>query len=423
MERKTRTILFLIFTLLFFLVSPLIIFYSLGYRLDFENKKIAKTGGLFLKIFPKQTQVYLDNKSIKKTDFIFGSVLIENLLPKNYMVRAEKKGYFPWEKFLEIKEGEVTEAKEVILFPKNPEFEILLTEVKNFWISPDGRKIISQKTEGDGWSLKFYDPERKIEIGLINEKEINQKGATLMNLDFSRDLNEINLEVEIEEKLKIFSILLNETPPFLREKELEKLPFDVIAFQKTESNIYYLDNFGFVFKTDISLREILRLNREAFSIKDGMEYKLIIFGDWVFLKEGNCLYYLNFEFNSFEKLFGEISNLKISPDNKNLVVFSDSEIWVVFLEEKSDQPRKKAGEKIFITRLSEKIEDVFWIGPNYLVFNSGNKIKICEIDDRDKINIYDFGKFEAQKIFWNELNKKLYVLIGEELFTSEKLLP
>jgi len=82
MTKKTRTILFLICLFLFLLIAPSAIFYSQGYRFDFDSKKITQTGGLFLKVFPKSAEIYLDGKLKKKTDFFFGSILIENLLPK-----------------------------------------------------------------------------------------------------------------------------------------------------------------------------------------------------------------------------------------------------------------------------------------------------------------------------------------------------
>ena len=93
----------------------------------------------------------------------------------------------------------------------------------------------------------------------------------------------------------------------------------------------------------------------------------------------------------------------------------------MFLKEKLDSPQKKAGEKLFLIRLSEKIGDCFWLNSNYLVFNAGNKIKIAEIDDRDRINIVDITEFENPEIFFNKNDKKLYLLSGENLYRSEAL--
>ena len=132
---------------------------------------------------------------------------------------------------------------------------------------------------------------------------------------------------------------------------------------------------------------------------------------------------MNSDSNSFEKFFEGIQSSKISPDYKKLVYFSNYEIWILFLEEKLDQPQKKTGEKLFLMRLSETIKNVFWLNPNYLIFNGGDKIKIAEIDDRDKINVIDLAEIKnpplkQAEIFFNQTNKKLYILSEGNLLVS-----
>src|SRR4030042_4683317 len=98
MTKKTRTILFLALLFIFILLAPSIIFYSFGYRFNFETKKIVKTGAFYFKVLPKSAQISiapLDSKgnvvkekeTIKKTDFFFGPALMENFCRK----KNEKK--------------------------------------------------------------------------------------------------------------------------------------------------------------------------------------------------------------------------------------------------------------------------------------------------------------------------------------------
>jgi hypothetical protein len=418
MKKKTRTILFSIFVFLFFLISPSVILYSKGYRLDLENKKIVRTGGLFLKTFPKKTEIYLDGKFKKGTSLIFGTVLIENLLPKRYKVEVKKEGYFPWKKSLEIKEGQVTEVKDLILFPKNLPFEIFLSEIEDFWLLPE-KKIVLYEKGKNGWFLSIYDFKKGAKEPLISEKEISIGGAILKELEISENSKEIDLSVEIEKEIKKFSLSIERFPPILTEK-IENLPPDIVALQEIENSIYYLDKSGFFFKTNRDFRGKLRLNWDQFKIREDCQYRLMNFGDWFFLKENGRLYFLNREKNSFEKIFDSISDLKISPDGRKLAIFSEFEIWVLYLIDKEDQPRKKAGEKTFLTRLSKKIGNLFWLNSNYLIFNSGNEIKISEIDDRDKINIYDLLEFEKPKIYF--FDKKIFILSNGNLYLSESLI-
>ena len=141
------------------------------------------------------------------------------------------------------------------------------------------------------------------------------------------------------------------------------------------------------------------------------------------MRENKALYQFNPDSKSFEKFFEEIKGLKISPDNKKIVYFSDNEIWVLFLEDMNGQPKRKAGEKLFLIRLSKEIKDCSWLNSNYLIFNIENKLKIAEIDDRDRINIVEITEFENPKMFWNQFDKKLYLLSEENIYQSEKLLP
>ena len=106
-----------------------------------------------------------------------------------------------------------------------------------------------------------------------------------------------------------------------------------------------------------------------------------------------------------------------------MAYYNNYEIWVLFLVKKYEQPQKLAEDQLFLTRFSGKIDEVFWYTDNYLIFNTGEKIKIAEIDDRDIVNIVELVEFKAPKIFWNQNNKKLFVLSDGDLYVSEKIAP
>ncbi len=419
MKKKTRTILFSIFFILFLLISSSLVLYIQGFRFDFRNKKLTKTGGLFLKVFPKQVSVYLNDKYIKKTDFIFGSILIENLLPKKYKVKVEKEGYFPWEKNLEIRENNVTEAKSIILFPKKINSEIFLKGINDFWLSSSGKKMITLEEKGNENFLSFYDLEKKTKR--IIEKINND--YELVNLKFSENENEIYLKIKLKDEFKDFSLNLEEIQPKLKEIEKEKLPFENIAFTKAGKEIYYLSPSGLIYKTDSDFKLKFQINKNPFPIKEGEEYELTILEDWIFLKEGKKFFSFNKEEDNFEKIEEGILDYKVSPDKEKLAIFSNNEIFIFYLKERFAQPMKRKGEKVFITRFSKKIGNLFWLNPDYLIFNVGNKIKVSEIDDRNGMNIYDLAEFREPKISFNNFDKKIYLLSEKNLYILEKLIP
>ena len=423
MAKRTRTILFLSFLVLFLLMAPAIVLYSQGYRIDIENKKITQTGGLFLKVLPKQVEIYLDGKLSKKTDFFFGSVLVENLLPQKYKIEVKKEGFYPWEKNLEIKEKQVTEAKNIILFPEDPEFTALFTGVENFWFSSDQKKIVLRENNQNIWSLKLYEIEKKVKTHLIEETNISNRGADLISLEFSPDAKKISLEAGVAEQLRYYEIDLDKTPIVLTRKETPPLPSEnTLALLKSGdgNEVYYLDAFGYLYKTDSSFETKEKINEIPFPTTLETEYKIRKIGNLFFLQEEKSIYKLNPASKSFEMFFDGINDLNLSPDSKKLVYFSDYEIWLLFLED--DLPLHQAGDKIFLVRLSEKIKDCSWLNSSYLVFTAGDKIKISEIDNRDRINIIDIKQTKNPDVFWSKIEKKLYLLDAKTLYLSETLL-
>jgi len=425
MTKRTRKILFFVFFLMFLFIAPLIILYYQGWRFDFEKKSLTQTGGIFLKVIPKQAEIYIDGKLVKKTDFFFGSTFIENLLPKKYKIQIKKEGYYPWEKVLEVKEREVTEAKNIILFPVKSNFEILSKDVESFWLSPDGKKIVLREKsspEEPGWSLKLYDLKKRVKSQLISEKEIFAKGADFSDLNWSPDSKEIYLDVAIKEEEKNFKLDLNKIPPILVERKIVLPPENVLTYQNLNGNNYFLDNSGILYLSDSSFSVKEKISEKPFPIKAETKYELNIFSGFIFLREGETLYLFNHDSRSFQKLFEKINTLEVSPDNKKLILLSDFEVWIFFLKEKFEKETKKAGENLFLLRLSEKIKDIFWLNSDYLIFNAGEKIEITEIDERDKLNIVLLAEFKNPEIFFNQIDKKLYVLSDGILYSSETLL-
>jgi len=434
MTKRAKTILFLACLFLFILLAPSIIMYSQGYRINFgandNGKMLTQTGGIFLKILPKQADIYINDKIKKRTDFLFGSVLIENLIPGKYKVEIKKstsqEEYYSWEKTLQVQEKQVVEAKNVVLFPKKINFSSLSDKVENLWLSPDQRKLILKENEKNSWSLKLYDLEKNIKSHLINDEDFFLKNPQLINLEFSDDSKTLTLEVIAKETIYSFTLDLTQAKPTLKKKEAAEEKTANISIQKQAGNdLYYLDNLGNLFRNKEKLSEM------TFSIKQEVKYNLDVFNGNIFLKENSSLYKFNYDKKIFENFFEGIFSLIPSPDGKRLLYASDNEMWVIFLEDKTDQPQKKSGDKVFLIRLSDKITNISWVNDNYLAFLADNKIKIIEIDDRDKINVIDI--FETKNLpeegninemFWDRFDNKIYSLNDKGyLFGSNILLP
>jgi len=478
MLKRTRTIIFLICLFLFFLIAPLIIFYSQGYRIDINSKKIIKTGGFYFNIWPEGAEIFLDGKFQKKTSFISNSAYINNLKTKEYKIEIKKEGFHSWQKNLEIKENLVINFNDIFLIPENPKYVTLDQKLEDFFFSPDGRKVILKEEDKKSWSLKIIELDINLKSSLFSGFESPE--IELLDLKFSSDSEKIlfstkekekqrnwilELESPIQEKRsndlitldflgeKVSNISLNPNDSqkifFVKEpmkennlleanlssKEVSLNPIlrNLITYEIFEGNLFWLSKDGFILKTSFTGEMEERLNLKPLLIKEGGEYQIYIKNHLIFLKEGDTVYIFNSDSQIFEKLSDFTKELEFSPDGKKMLYFNNYEIWILFLEKNEGQPKREFLEKLFLTRFSEKIDQVLWYNSNYLIFNIGNKIKISEIDNRDNINIYDFSEFPAPdesttdgkslKFFFNQFDKKLYILSEGSFLSSEKLLP
>jgi len=115
-------------------------------------------------------------------------------------------------------------------------------------------------------------------------------------------------------------------------------------------------------------------------------------------------------------------DFRLSPDDKKVAYFTDHEIWVLFLENQYDL-QKESGEKIFLTRFSEKIGEAVWLNSYYLMFSAGDKIKVTEIDNRDRLNIVEVEELKSPEIYWDKKTETAYALSEGKLYFADRLLP
>ncbi len=523
MKQKTKKIFFLILTVLFLITVFSVVSYSFGWRIDLKTGKITRPGAFYFKVSPRNVSIYINGRLKKKTDFLFGSSLIDNVMPGKYDVKIKKDGYYSWRKTLNIKPSQVTDAKAITLITKNPKIKFISDNSEIVFFSPTKEKFIieefSPKTNdpdynennneiNNSWSIKLFNIKENLKSQIISEKEIiekipdcylkqkEKKTANLLDVESCPNSDKILLKISsnvsyCQEKNHIYYFLLDidKTPPKLsflsaleKENGLENVYFNnqnqkelilvtkekkegnnkdnlpsnkfeikilsltnkkisdpflknIIAWKITDKNIYYLDSSGFLFKENLFSRKQEKINTSPLDLRnDNLNNKIEIkVGNRnIALKKGNSLYVLSQE-GFFEKISNNIKNFEFSPDFKKIAYLNEHSIWILYLRKKYDQPEKERGEKTFLTRFSENISNLSWYNNSYLIFNVGQKIKIAEIDDRDKINIVDLpNSYKSttknispvkEKIFWDNLNNTLYITTKEGVIFSEKLTP
>ncbi|MFH1551483.1 MAG: PEGA domain-containing protein [bacterium] len=315
MTHRARRV-FLCATILFFiLATPSVLLYAWGYTFDWESKKLVLTGGIYLKSIPKKAKVELDNKITKETP-----VFIKRLLPKYYQIKVSKQGFHSWQKKLKIESKLVTEVKNILLIPLNPEIEV------------------------------------------INE-----------NIPINFSLKE-----------------------FLSQKESND-----IFYIQIPSYILYKTDKNNSFQEQISLTPLPQ--NQTYEIFASKDKRIAV------LSNTNQLYLLNPETKIFELISQDVKGVRFSDNNKKMLYFTDSEIWIHFLQDKDS--------KEMITRISQKIKQAIWYGVTneHIIFTTDKEMKIIELDNRNEKNTVDILKSNIQEIAYNNEDESIYFIKEKEL--------
>lgn len=118
---KQRSLSLIILGIVFILVAPIIVLYSLGYKMD-EDFSFQKTGGIFIHSNIANSSVSIDGEFFKTNGIFIRNTLIQDLVPnKMYKIEVKKEGYQSWLKDVYVYPSIVSEGS-VMMLPK--QFEI-----------------------------------------------------------------------------------------------------------------------------------------------------------------------------------------------------------------------------------------------------------------------------------------------------------
>ena len=423
MKKWVRKIYLFLAILIFLSASTFFILLSLGYTYNFSKNRFEKTSVLYIKSYPRDSKIFLNDKESK---YITPSE-ITHLKPNLYKIRVEKENYQTWEKTLLIKPRQTVFIEDISLFYNEPETEIIKEgNFQGLSISPDKQRLLFY--DWDSRSINTFDLSGNQIINI--ETEINQPEYNLWSANNQKIL------LKIGEEYFISSVYLNED--LLALNKYIKFSIHDLKWDKFNSDlIYFLDLKNNVYSFVISTREFQLINinnvwsykpekDKLFYVlnnegKDGLylfdfkkqsskkllaldkisnNYSFILpHKDYIcLLDEDNDILYLidpNLE-DYLVKTIEEVRNAKLDLYNRMLLMNNNLEIWFYDIAEKRE---------ILVNRFSQPIDDYFWHRNNNHVFYVINeKLYAIELDNRDKKNIYNLNSIYNSDYFLQ--NKK-----------------
>jgi len=416
MSIKQRQILFGVFVLAFLVITPLIIIYAAGYKIDNKNWRLEKTGMLIAESEPENANIYINDKVqttfFKKTlSGKSGSVVtpakIKNLLPGNYDIKIELDGYWPWQKKLTIEPGKTTYAEDIYLFKKNLPILILNNGIIDLKISPnkkylsaatvDQLTIINLATETKTTkSIKNLSSDKILWSSKSNKILVNDSVLDIPKLDEEATIDALtdsdttNIKWEEEKLLYLqhnsiysYNSITNKSQEiFSAEKIIDFKIKGEQLYALTESNS---KNYLEIYKLNDKqlLRTIILPYRSRYSLDD-FQNNLITLRD-----ENHDIIYLidptSTRISPVEEIINQVKQSQWVDGNK-LLYANDFEIWLY----DTDSRRQN-----LITRISDKINFIAWHpSNNYVIYTTDKAIYAIELDKRDKMEINELLKID-----------------------------
>lgn len=156
--------------LLFFIISPIVILYTAGYRYDFETRQILQTGVISIDVEPRSATVTLSDVPLHKRM----PLRLTNRAPGNYRLRIAADGYHPWEQVIPVGSKQTTYIRDIELFQialpvrlDDISEQLRQSRTHTLYASPRTAHYIIHTTEDTLHEIGLYDAASTEYISLI----------------------------------------------------------------------------------------------------------------------------------------------------------------------------------------------------------------------------------------------------------------
>ncbi len=428
LSSRARNVIFAVFTVLFFIISPLVTLYTAGYRLDFHSFRITKIGVLSIDILPNDARVYLNDKHIDQNI----PMRVSNLSAGSYHLRIEKDGYLPWIKDIVIEENKTTYIKNITLFAVHtPEIIENTESLYDIFPSRDGNYILEKFVSSTETKLVLFDTIKEVSTMLPTStfsanKIFWSEQNTLLAL-LSMVSTTIQSTVLSADDISTYSTLnttgtlqgyqwkenfYNENLLLHIDNLLYKInPKDDVQEAEqthTSSSIFFRENNKDDWYFDSHTKTLVQIGNTKNNIilpNENIKRIVDINNKRIILKTDTGLLIINRDEKQETKSIAT-PNFFYDIERKEYIAWSEWELWTVY----------ENGQVALLNRMSEEIQDVeafdktgellvvtkdkiLGFNPGYYLTHqiiSGVQIEKISIDKKNKW-IYFFGTWENKK--------------------------
>lgn len=460
-----RRIFFYLSLLVFFVTAPLILLYALGYRINIEQRGVEETGGIFVKTNLTGFTVFLNNGSIQKSSLLTRGLLLGNLPAGQYRLRVEKEGYQPWEKVVSVTQFSVREIRNIILLPDPLVKEKVATwsnkeNLESAFASPQEHyaAMILRDTTTQKRTLLFFETQKNkitarfpvsapvkeiawnteentalvtlggqkqsiMRVSFLGsspahvpffEKTITISGNTALKRVTQADIkkirfgNEPNSFIMLTGTEALLSWNTATTSATLLAKEVEE--FEILG-----DDVLFIAKNGFAARQSLRDGTTINLGRKGYTLT-GAPITILRSQDGdLFFKDGVGGLFFSSRENTeeFTLLETGVSGIALDGEEEKLFFKKQNAIGVFHLGDSSYQPFEKHGDKniLFESRDTAFLDAVWYTKDDaHIILNTSSGVFLLDTDTRGSPRIAELDSEPAEKIFWNQDEKKLYLI-------------
>jgi hypothetical protein len=435
MQGISKRIFFWVLTALFFIITPLIIFYSLGYRFNSQRGIFVFTGSLSIKSNPLNVEIYIDqelkNGSLNRINSTYH---VGGLKPGDHLIEVKAEGYNTWSKKITVNSGTSTEFWNILLAKNDYARTNYPSDgIDKFFFDP-GKKLIAYTHNDTGnLTVSVLDLSNDESSDIFSSDEYTFTSDKKENIEWSPQSKKIIIPVEKEGKKNYFLVDVKtkeiiDLKDIANTEDISKVRWDKdnknFIYYISDGDIYYINSLnpeekkivaknvasydlssGYVYYFQLPSGIVYRTNYNGVDEPEQMttsapekmsdpDYQITVYDPIriALLNKSGDLYIHNLGVikDYFKNLSSGISEIQFSDDGKKMLYWSDSEICVYFLRDWEVQPWRNENDQKEVIRFSEKIDNIQWEKDyEHVVFSVGNKIKTSEIDSRSQNNTQD----------------------------------
>lgn len=363
MSKTIRDWLFIIFIILFVVITFFVALYAAGYTIKKQwpprfNALFEKTGMLIIDSSPTGATVFLNDEKINKSFLINWQknevqtpAKIKNLVPGKYTLKLEKEGYWPLEKNIEIKSGQTSFAEDFIMFKKSLPLNIAICEPQKFILSNNNKNI---SLENDKLLIDLKTGSSK-SIDTNNDYLNLNLESDAYNLQW--DQNKTKLYYQLANQIRCLNLADNSSQSFFSQG-------NYLAYTTYQNKLYTVEKINnkiylHIYNNENSLIE------STVNLPEGL-YSFEIRDNHLSLYENTnqSLYLLNHSTKiPIIRKIEKVKDWQWIRDN-HIVWYNDFEVYSMDISN---------GRPNLIIRISEKITGLAWNKAKYYLLYSSEK--------------------------------------------------